>query len=737
MRRFCLTLAFALCALPAFSQCPSSAFTTTTNLGLYLPKAGTQNWNLCLNPNFQAIDAAIGVLQAPFQGAWSSTTVYSKGQYVTYGGSTYISTINSNFNNTPSVGSSAWQFFFTPGSSSWGGITGLLSSQTDLQNALNLKAPLASPAFTGAPTAPTATPGTGGAQIASQAYADTSSAAAAAQVGAFASAQVPEWVLSKNCGGVFSNCTQVHGDGQYVTDATSTSTTTVTCPNSDCNFVAGDVGKTVWATNQGTGAGTGYLLYTNSICPITTITAVNSAQSITVGSACTASGTGNVVLYWGHKDGAALASLDAAVGCSTIRNASGSGLIFDDQPFLVTAPSSTLCNQQLTSSVGNLAPAFAGAGAGGSQTNIMLTPDFNFSGCKTPPSGAGGASGKICIGATARAISNLQVLGSGLISTQNSNCANGANDIILSASPVSGVLFGVDVGGVCPGESGMIGIELNSTDEVLSEGGVQEVGTIACHGYGTTQMVLLADDCSDTQVSGGTGLVLDHNALVTSFSSKPIDGLFVASGSTFNSNEDLINLTATIATGGAATFSKSKLANAVVIQSGATVSADNSNFGGIENSGTFFSGVNLKTSFVQSNVSTTQWAGQGVLFGSCRGTATSSATLGLYGLGQLSTPNCTSTTVNQGTPVQIVPNSGSVIGLYCKAGTGGVSPSSGVVTVLKNGAATTLTCTLGNGTSCVDNTHFDIPSVGDVYSIQFTTQASETLANVSCSVLAF
>ena len=37
----------------------------------------------------------------------------------------------------------------------WGSITGTLSDQTDLQNALNLKAPLASPAFTGTPTVET------------------------------------------------------------------------------------------------------------------------------------------------------------------------------------------------------------------------------------------------------------------------------------------------------------------------------------------------------------------------------------------------------------------------------------------------------------------------------------------------------------------------------------------------------------------------------------------------------
>jgi hypothetical protein len=40
-------------------------------------------------------------------------------------------------------------FAAPPGGAAWGGITGTLSSQTDLQNALNAKAPLASPAFTG------------------------------------------------------------------------------------------------------------------------------------------------------------------------------------------------------------------------------------------------------------------------------------------------------------------------------------------------------------------------------------------------------------------------------------------------------------------------------------------------------------------------------------------------------------------------------------------------------------
>jgi hypothetical protein len=56
--------------------------------------------------------------------------------------------------------------------------------------------------------------------------------------------------------------------------------------------------------------------------------------------------------------------------------------------------------------------------------------------------------------------------------------------------------------------------------------------------------------------------------------------------------------------------------------------------------------------------------------------------------------------------------------------------------VLKNGGATTMTCTLGTGTSCTDVTHTQAYAIGDLISIQFTTQAAETLANVRASVVA-
>lgn len=59
------------------------------------------------------------------------------------------------------------------GGGTWGSITGTLSSQTDLQAALDLKAPLASPALTGVPTAPTAAAATNTTQLATTAFVRT------------------------------------------------------------------------------------------------------------------------------------------------------------------------------------------------------------------------------------------------------------------------------------------------------------------------------------------------------------------------------------------------------------------------------------------------------------------------------------------------------------------------------------------------------------------------------------
>lgn len=63
----------------------------------------------------------------------------------------------------------------------WGAITGTLSAQSDLATALGLKAPLASPALTGNPTAPTQTDGNNSTRLATTAYADVKQTAAQVQ----------------------------------------------------------------------------------------------------------------------------------------------------------------------------------------------------------------------------------------------------------------------------------------------------------------------------------------------------------------------------------------------------------------------------------------------------------------------------------------------------------------------------------------------------------------------------
>ncbi|MDE2103197.1 MAG: hypothetical protein KGL39_38480 [Patescibacteria group bacterium] len=122
------------------------------------------------------------------------------------------------------------------------------------------------------------------------------------------------------------------------------------------------------------------------------------------------------------------------------------------------------------------------------------------------------------------------------------------------------------------------------------------------------------------------------------------------------------------------------------------------------------------------------------LAGSCSGTATASSTLGLYGLGQWAALTCTSTTTTLG---NVMDFAGTIRTLNVSATHAGVSASSGVFTVMKNGSATTVTCTVGVGTACSDVTHQVSFNAGDVLSIQFTTQASEVLAGISAYILTY
>lgn len=119
----------------------------------------------------------------------------------------------------------------------------------------------------------------------------------------------------------------------------------------------------------------------------------------------------------------------------------------------------------------------------------------------------------------------------------------------------------------------------------------------------------------------------------------------------------------------------------------------------------------------------------------CTGVATAASTLGLYGTGPNETATtCTSTTIGSGI---IMSKAGKIFELLAKATAGGVNASSGAVTVLKNGVAQSMTCTIGTGTSCIDGATAHVVTVakGDLISIQFTTQTAETLAGVSADLV--
>jgi hypothetical protein len=76
----------------------------------------------------------------------------------------------------------------------------------------------------------------------------------------------------------------------------------------------------------------------------------------------------------------------------------------------------------------------------------------------------------------------------------------------------------------------------------------------------------------------------------------------------------------------------------------------------------------------------------------------------------------------------------SYLNLRCFANAGGVNASDGVITVQKNAVATTITATLGTGTTASDVTHSFISAQGDRIRLAVATQAGTTLSGITCSL---
>ena len=307
---------------------------------------------------------------------------------------------------------------------------------------------------------------------------------------------------------------------KFVTDATTSNTSqTVTCPNSDCAFVSGDVGKIVFGTTSAT---TGTV-----IVPQGTITAVNNANSIVVSIAATGSATATAVLIWGSDDSAALTTAWAASSgaCGTLVLPAGNMLVQSAQLISNTNPH---CN--------SIAPPWVAAGFYGVNVNgtiIIPTPNFNFSTCT-------GGSGHTCFGGTPSArYHDFEIWGGG-------NSLSGVNlggAVFLEIAQSTG-LYQWNIEGWGAASTNSTCLLIDSTQSGDYQGGVQScgyVGTVFAAGTGTFG----CGSSSDSYYGpGGNGIAID-----------------VKSGACFNSKNDNFN-NLTVDAGGYASLFGSNTANA-------------------------------------------------------------------------------------------------------------------------------------------------------------------------------
>lgn len=164
--------------------------------------------------------------------------------------------------------------------------------------------------------------------------------------------------------------------GNYVCDASTTSTTTVTTAAGDPAFTSAMNGWAVWGSNTCVD-NTSY----TSVVPVGTLTFV-SAHQITVSVSATSTLTGSVHLTWGPVEDTALTASENAAWnyattggvCRTL-NLNG-GLTIIRQPHFNTFS----CNNQNTGAASNGANL---AGQGRASSLLMITPDFNFAACPT------------------------------------------------------------------------------------------------------------------------------------------------------------------------------------------------------------------------------------------------------------------------------------------------------------------------------------------------------------------
>lgn len=554
------------------------------------------------------------------------------------------------------------------------------------------------------------------------------------------------------------------------------------------------VGDIVWGSNATCGGeDTGGSLNPTTLIAKGTITSVDSAHQVHVSNNasgnCTPSQNDNCFFVWGPDS-------DAGVSAAWTATAAGCGgtLILPAGGIILHTPPSATSNCSTTTANNGAPIGFTVMGQGQYSTMLLWDPSSLFANpafTMTPANGGlyymryhdfGMMSGI----ASSAPLNNKSALAGTLIynefdhlffnvlfpnntgaalftaitAASCGNCSHNLHDIVIESGGTNGILLSGDrvflTNAVIQNES-CTSLTVNplAASTIVISNVMAPLGGNGC-GAGAGGMVFTT----------GTGTVILKNSQFVG-GGNPANaghGVFMNGGSGAKLIAQDVTFQ-TLASGGAASGLNIAAGNTVILDGGSNlISAAGaaSGFTGIANAGTLSlrnttvvgatggfalnnSGTvlvkegNTFTNGITNTGTVTGQQGQGILYGSCTGVATASQTLTVFSLGETTATTCTVT--GAGTIGQVMSKSGSASGLFVQAAAAGTNASSGAFTVFLNhngtNTAQALTCTVGTGTSCNDgaSAHAFAYVAGDIITVQFTTQAADTLANVRVQVV--
>jgi hypothetical protein len=553
-----------------------------------------------------------------------------------------------------------------------------------------------------------------------------------------------------------ANCYFVNDDVKIFTFTGSTIAVTggsnqITCNN--CNFSAADQGKLTAVTsginNSIAGPTQGGPLFPAA----TTIATVINSTTVNLSANATGSCTTNCNLRWGTDDtaninaawGAAIAVPGTCpVAVAPAGNMFFSSAIFNAQPAVKVCSGNANFNDFFGASV-------IGQGAG--VTTFTPTTFWNFSSC------TGGSFGVGCMFGGTNFLANFSV--DGFFDSYSGQSHAGIHLVDLAGG--FGQLINVNLADWDGGDTSLTNTGLYGafTGQIVHSNIFGFGGTNLTCAPGSNLPLTIIGGYIGNSLSEGIafsnpppappcitiGVTYEQQGSSRPAVSLVNGGNWVSKGDQwFGPNAGAPHSGVQVGTNGFATIEDALIPetpagafNGIAI-TGGTVHLKNSTIkggttGGAINlvSGKFFDdGGNTYTTTNLFSAGQTYIAEGHSVKGICTGVATASSTLGLYNTGSnVTISTCTSATIGLGIPVS---GARTLQNLVVTASAAGINASSGVVTVLVDGAATGITCTIGTATSCSDGVHTVAVTDGQRVSIQFTTQAAETLAGVKALV---